>query len=94
MDKYYIVRTDRAGVFFGQIEKIDGNVINMKNVRKLFYWDGACAVEELAMSGVKKPENCKFTVVVPLMAVFDPIQIIPCTDEATDNLSKVRVWKF
>ena len=27
MDKYYIVRTENAGVFFAQVEKLDGQTI-------------------------------------------------------------------
>lgn len=92
-DQYYIVRTNRAGVFFGQIKQYDKEEITMTNVRKLFYWDGACAVEELAMNGTKKPDRCKFTVEIPEMIIAEPIQIIPCTDEATMSLSEVKVWK-
>ena len=65
MDKYYIVRGDRSGVFFGQIAGRNGQEVELRNVRKLWYWDGACAVEQLAVDGVTAPANCKFTVVDP-----------------------------
>lgn len=92
-NQYYIVRTDRAGVFFGKIKEASHDEVTMTDVRKLWHWDGACAVEQIALEGVKKPNNCNFTVVVPEMVVFDPIQVIPCTDEAAEILSKVAVWK-
>ena len=60
--KYYIVRADRAGVFFGKIKEQSHDMVTMTNVRKIFYWDGACAVEELATIGTKKPNQCKITV--------------------------------
>ena len=93
-NKYFIVRANRAGVFFGQIKERNHDEVTMTNVRKLYYWDGACAVEELAMHGTKRPHNCKFTIAIPEMVISDPIQVIPCTDEAVKSISEVKVWKF
>ena len=92
-NKFYIVRTNRAGVFFGKIKEASHEEVTMTDVRKLWHWEGACAVEQIALEGVKKPQNCNFTVVIPEMTVIEPIQIIPCTDEAAEILSKVAVWK-
>jgi len=92
-NQYYIVRTNRAGVFFGKIKEHNKDEVVMAEVRKLWHWDGACAVEQLAIDGTKKPYNCKFTVVVPEMAIAEPIQIIPCTEKATKSLSGVDVWQ-
>ncbi len=92
-NKYYIVRTDRAGVFFGKIKERSHDEITMTDVRKIWYWDGACGVEQLAMDGTTKPRDCKITVVVDEMTIADPIQIIPCTDKATEILLGVAVWK-
>ena len=89
----YIVRTNRAGVFFGKIKEYSHDEVTMTDVRKLWYWDGACAVEQLAMDGTKKPHNCNFTMVVPEMTVADPIQIIPCTEKASISLAGVAVWQ-
>lgn len=93
MDKYYIVRGDRSGVFFGQVAARNGQEVELRNVRKIWYWDGACAVEQLAVDGVENPSECKLTVVVPEMVVTDAIQIIPCSDRAAKILSEVKVWK-
>ena len=93
-NKYFIVRCNRAGVFFGQIAGQKDNRITMRNVRKLWCWDGACAVEELAVNGTKKPENCKFTIKVEEMTLADPIQIIPCTDAAVESINGVEAWKY
>lgn len=93
-NKYYIVRTNRAGVFFGEIKERSATEITMTNVRKLWRWNGACAVEELAINGVKARAGCKFTVVVPEMIIADPIQIIPCTNIAAERISEVAVWTY
>jgi FMN-dependent NADH-azoreductase len=92
--KKVIVRTDRAGVFFGELVEKNGTDAKMKNVRKLFYWNGAAAIEQLAMEGTKRPNDCKFTVVVPEMEITQVIQIIPCTAESIANLEGVKVWRI
>lgn len=92
-EQYYIVRANRAGVFFGKIKEASKDEVVMTEVRKLWYWDGACAVEQLAIDGTKKPSRCKFTVVIPEMAIAEPIQIIPCTEKAVNSISGVAVWQ-
>ena len=89
----YIVRCNRAGVFFGEIAKHEGNEVVMRNVRKLWYWDGACAVEELAKNGTTQPGNCKFTVTIDEMTVIDPVQILPVTGKAAKSLDAVKEWR-
>lgn len=42
-NKHYIIRGDRSGVFFGQIAGRNGQEVELRNVRKLWYWEGACA---------------------------------------------------
>ena len=93
-NKYFIVRADRAGVFFGQIKERNENEVTMTNVRKLWYWDGACAVEELAVNGTNKPDKCKFTLTVAEMIIANPIQIIPCTDKAIEIINGVKAWQY
>lgn len=92
-NKFYIVRADRAGVFFGKIKERSQGEVTMTDVRKVWYWDGACAVEQLAMDGTTKPNDCKLTVVVPEMVIASPIQIIPCTEKAVKSLSGVKIWE-
>lgn len=92
-NKYVIVRADRAGVFFGKFESKNGQEVTLSDVRKLHYWDGAAAVEEIAMIGTKKPNNCRFTVTVPEMMIDGCAQIIPCTDEAITTIKAVKEWK-
>lgn len=80
--------------FFGQIERRNEHEVEMKNVRKLWYWSGASAVEQLAVDGVKNPKDCKFTVFVDQMVIAGPIQIIPCTDRSEKILKEVESWKI
>ena len=92
-NKYVIVRADRAGVFFGKFQEKNGQEVSMSEVRKLHYWDGAAAVEEIAMIGSKEPNNCRFTVTVPSMTIDGVCQIIPCTEESVSVIKSVKEWK-
>lgn len=90
---YYIIRCDRAGVFFGHISERDGAEAVLTDVRRLWYWDGAASLSQMAMEGVKKPKNCKFTVTVPEMTVLGVIELIPCTDDAVKSILGVPEWR-
>lgn len=88
-----IVRADRAGVFYGEIKERNGSEVVMTNVRRLWYWDGAASLSQLAVDGVSRPDNCKFTVIVPKMTILGAIEIIPCSDKAIASIEAVDIWK-
>ena len=91
--KKVIARTGKAGVFYGTLKEKTEKSVVMKDVRKLWYWDGACAVEELAINGVNEPDNCKFTVIVKEMEINNWEQIIPATITASKSIEGVLIWK-
>lgn len=88
-----IVRSNGAGVFFGELVELNGDVVTMKNVRKIHYWSGAAAVEQLATDGTSKPEECRFTVFVEQMIITNVLQVITCTEKSIVSLSNVKEWK-
>lgn len=89
----YIIRCDRAGVFYAEIKERRGSEADLVNSRRLWYWDGAASLSQLATEGVTRPERCKFTVTVPSMTVLGVIEVIPCTEAAVKSIDGVRVWK-
>ena len=91
--KKVIIRADKAGVFFGTLAEKNGNEVTMTNVRRIWYWDGAASLSQLAVEGTKAPENCKFTVRVPKMTILGVIEIIDCSDEAIKSIEGVPEWK-
>lgn len=90
----YIIRADRAGVFYGEIKERNGNEVTMTNVRRLWFWAGANSLSQLAVDGIAKPEECKFTVYVPEMTILGVIEIIPCTDKAIASIEGVKEWRI
>ena len=92
--KKVIIRADRAGVFYGTLAAKEGTEVELHNCRRLWYWDGAASLSELAVSGVTHPTNCKFSVTVESIIVTGVIEVIPCTPEAIENIEEVPVWKM
>lgn len=89
-----IIRAKEAGVFFGEILKRDGDEVTLYNARRIWYWEGAASLSQLAIEGVKKPKNCKFTVYVPEITILGVIEIIPCSPEAITSIEGVPIWKM
>lgn len=90
---YYIIRCKDAGVFFGHIKSREGSEAVLTDVRRLWYWDGAASISQMAMDGVSKPRTCKFSVTVPEMTVLGVIELIPCTDQAVKSILEVATWR-
>ena len=93
LNKKVIIRGDRSGVFFGTLVAKDGREVTLKDCRRLWYWDGAASISQIAAEGVKRPDACKFTVTVPEIVIMDTIEIIPCSPEAILNIEGVKEWK-
>ena len=96
--KKVIIRASRAGVFFGTLKEKKatpaGVEVVLKNSRRLWYWSGAASLSQMATEGVKRPNDCKFTVTVPEHNVMQVIEIIPCSEEAIKSIEGVDVWKL
>lgn len=92
-DKYCIVRTLSAGVFAGNVVERDKQEVLMHNARRLWYWEGAASLSQLATEGVSKPETCKFPCEVPEITLLQTIEIIPCTKKAIRSIKGVKIWE-
>ena len=89
-----IVRGDRSGVFFGNLKERNGQEVTLTDCRRLWYWSGAASISQIAAEGVKNPDECKFTMSVSEIIILDAIEIIPCTEEAIQNINSVKTWKL
>ncbi len=92
--KKVIIRGDRSGVFFGTLAGRNGREVTLNQCRRIWYWDGAASISQLASKGTKKPDMCKFTVTVDSITILDAIEIIPCTDSAILSIESVPIWKI
>ena len=91
--KTCIVRTYSAGVFLGTIKERNGKEVLLENARRIWYWDGAATLSQLANEGTNKPQNCKFPASVLEVLLTEAIEIIPATEAAIASIAAVTVWK-
>ena len=91
---YVIVRTYSAGVFAGYLESRKGKEVKLSNARRLWYWDGAASLSQLAVDGVSKPANCKFPVEVPSVELTEAIEILPVSEKAKKSIASVKTWEM
>ena len=92
--KYVIVRGDRSGVFAGTLVEQKGREVTLSGVRRLWRWAGATECLQIATEGVKKPGECRFTMVCESIKLLDAIEVIPSTAEAEAIIKAVPVWKM
>ena len=92
INKHCIVRTYSAGVFAGTVASRDGKETVLTDAIRIWYWDGAASLSELAMTGPKKPKTCKFAVPVPTVVLTETIEIIPTSLEAAAAIKAVPSW--
>ena len=88
-----LVRTYSAGVHFGELVKREGKEVTLKNARRVYFWDGAATLSQLAIDGSKTPGKCKFPCIVPEIVLTEAIEIIPMTEKASICLYGVKVWE-
>ena len=86
---YVIVRTYSAGVFAGYLESRKDKEVVMRQARRIWYWDGAASLSQLATDGTSKPSNCKFPCAVDKVELTEAIEILQCTETAKKS---IRRW--
>ena len=89
---YCIVRSARAGVFAGTVASRNGQEVCMTNARRIWYWDGAASLSQLAISGASRPENCKFPAAVQNVMLMEVVEILPTTASAEQFIKGVAEW--
>jgi hypothetical protein len=90
---YVICRTYSAGVFAGYLESRTGQEVVMREARRLWYWDGAASLSQLAVEGTKTPDKCKFPCAVDKVELLQTIEILNCTKEAQASIQAVKEWR-
>ncbi len=89
-----LVRGRDSGVHFGELTSREGQEVTLTNARRVWYWEGANALDQLAMEGSALPKECKITVAVDEILILDAIEIFSLTERALANLNGIAPWKF
>jgi hypothetical protein len=91
--EYKIVRTYSAGVFAGYLKSRNGQEVVLLKARRIFYWDGAASLSQLAIDGTSKPANCKFPEAVDKVELLQAIEILDVSEKARKSIESVKIWQ-
>lgn len=95
-NQWYIIRAEKAGVFLAKIEHKDGSTILCNSLRRLYYWEGALDVTQIAANGVSRPASCKFSVQLGVddkSVIENLIEAHPASEIAVKSIQSVSEWK-
>lgn len=85
-----LVRSYDAGVYFGTLTKVEGDICRLENVRNIWHWTGASCLSQIANDGITGDQ---VSPVVSSMVLNRVCQILPLSDKAISNLEAQPVWK-
>ena len=95
--KIVVVRDNRAGVFVGTLDAYDGpsKTATLTAARKIHYWQGAAAVEGLAVRGCRTdPQSVtRVTPAVGVVLVCDVVQVVEASPEGARILLDAPEWR-
>ena len=84
INQLVLVRTCASGVHFGTLLKNEGRLVELKNSRRLWYWEGAFTLNQVVMDGISG--NSKVSPPVGFIRILDAIEIMPLSEEVYANL--------
>lgn len=87
----FVIRTERAGVFYAEIAERRGSEADLVNVRRIWRWEGAKECCQIGAEGISK--ESKVTVSVPKVTVLGIIEIHPCSEAAVAKIEALHEWK-
>ncbi len=92
--EYKIIRTYSAGVHAGYLKDVSGDVVTLINSRRIWKWEGAASLSQLAQEGTSKSAECKFPCIITNELKLNQwIEIIDCTEKAKKSIQEVEVWE-
>ena len=92
LGKKIIARIDRAGVFHGTLDHIDNEIIRLKDARRIYYWNGALSVTDIAANGIT---GGKVTIPVTTVEFMSDnvVELNECSEEASKSIEAIKPWK-
>ena len=73
---FVLIRTYSAGVHFGTLESRKGKEVHLKKARRLWSWNGALSLSEVASKGINLSQS-KVSVQVDEIILTEVIEIMP-----------------
>lgn len=94
-ERYVICRTYAMGVFAGVLDEASTETVKiLRSARRLWKWEGAASLSQMAVTGTSKPKQCKFPPEVPRVELTSPngFEILDVTADARESIASVKPW--
>ena len=91
--KKVLIRGYECGVYFGTLANIDGETVELTNVKNIWSWEGANNLFEVANKGIDTGAS-RVTESVESAVFTGVCEIVPCTEKAIKNLEGIQAWEF
>ena len=88
--EWVVVRTYSAGVHFGRLYRRDGRECVLTAARRIWSWDGAASLHQLAIDGVS---GGRISIEIHWILITEAIEFLPLTDKARTSLVRYE-WKL
>ena len=89
---YVVIRSANSGAHAGYMVRRDGGEVELTAARRLWYWSGAASLSQLALEGVKNPDECKFPPPINI-TVLGVCEVIEGSEAARDSIEGVEPWR-
>ncbi|QOE32033.1 hypothetical protein CV133_gene26 [Chlorobiaceae phage CV-1-33] len=90
--KHVLIRTYSAGVHFGELVRHDGMEVELNNARRIWSWNGANTLSDIAEKGLKNVKESRISLTVKSIILTQAIEIIPLSHIALKSLNEVAEW--
>lgn len=87
--KKVLVRSAEAGVYIGTMVDMQGEQVELANVRNIWSWEGASCLSQIANCGIK---GGRVSPIVKSMVINRCCQVMPLTEEAILNLESQPIY--
>ena len=87
--QHCVVRTYSAGVHLGVVRAVEGKHVVLSEARRLWKWNGAFTLSEVATKGVNK-SGSRIAVTLPVIHLTEAIELIPTTEAARATFEAVH----
>lgn len=78
--KYCIIRTYSAGVHVGVVVQQEGTIVELKDAKRIWRWEGANTLHEISLHGLSS--GSKLSEEIPTILLTEAVETIPCSQKA------------
>ena len=86
---FVVVRTYSAGVHVGTLVSRKGTEVVLRDARRLWRWNGANTLHEVALHGVSETYT-RLSEPVPEIVLTEAIEVLTASKDAEANLTRSR----